>query len=304
MAYYSIATSNYDERFKKTERIHFRGSHIELWDLRPHNERSDSVPVLFIPAWGASPRPYKNGLKIHYVAGRRVIAIAFSPKAQELKIVGIPDALATKVHAVLTALDVKGIRKVDGIGHSEGCTILQLVARQRDGIIRNLILQAPPGLLGKKSYIELISLEIQHVLHLFIESIGANAEEKLGSKHKRSDLKNWIGGAGLFKSARDGILPGRVEVDMSIDELHKSPENHKISIIAAENDKMINFKEADDLKIGHFYSVEGGHQAFQIKAEECAILAESILKDLENNYSKSQPITISNTYKVGFLTNM
>lgn len=285
IAYDHVITQNFERQFDRVEAIPFQDSIVQTWDLRPENELEGSVPIIFIPAWGATPHTYKDGLKVYYESGRRVVSFAFPPKVKEVTKAGIPNALATKAAAVLTVLRQKGLTKVDAIGYSEGSIILQLVAHEVGCHFRNLVFLAPTGLTGKESYPNIIRLEILNVLQLLIKKLTANGQEKSRMNSKKKDVKNWISQVGLLKSWQDGILPGFMETHELLYEIQMCSQKHQIGIIAGKNDKMINIKklhkQAEEHKIEHFYEVDGGHQVFEIDAIKCARLSESLLQKFE-----------------------
>lgn len=283
-----IREFDFEKQFAQPESIPFRGGYVQVWDLRQKRETPNSLPIVFIPGWGASPRVYKDSLRIYHASGRRVVTVAFSPKVEEVEKEGIPRALFTKAIAVLHVLKEKRIQKADAIGYSEGTVILQIAAHEEACRFRNFVFQAPTSLMGKSSYIQIFKMEFRNLLQLLRVARNVSPEEKERIERKRKDVLAWFQGRGFIAGGWDGIQPGRFEASYLFEKLQQCPEQHRIGIIAAKDDQMIDFekvaKRANELQVASFEEIQGGHQTFEIKAIESAEATKRILHMLENSH--------------------
>ncbi len=270
---------DFDLQFNQPQKIYFRDSEIEVWDLQPQNIRPKTIPLLFVPSWGATPRSYKEGLKIHFEAGRRIISVAFNPKTKNVDVKEIPAPLATKTATILEVLSQKKIPIVDAIGHSEGGMLLVLAATEKHDQFRNFVFEAPIGILGKYSYFDLFKRETINYFHYLKEKKTASLLETESMNQKKTDVKNWFKNTGLIKGVMDGLMLGRFEIT---DQFRKLCQEHKSALLAAVDDKMIDFNKINfKTKMFSFYSVEGGHFSFETKANAYAKIAEIALQNLE-----------------------
>ncbi len=74
---------DFDSQFESTETFNFIGGNVEVWDLVPKKVRPGSIPVIFLQGWEGTPRLYKEGLRRHFDAGRRVLAISLTLNASK-----------------------------------------------------------------------------------------------------------------------------------------------------------------------------------------------------------------------------
>ncbi len=290
IAYEKIIAKNFDRQFDQPEKIPFQGNFLEIWDIKPVVPNKHLLPLLYVPGWGASPRAYQDGLRVHSLAGRRVISMSFSPKAEEIVVEGIPLGLATKIMGVFAIMDYKNLYKVDAVGYSEGSIILLSMLERESQRFGNIVLHGAPALTGKIGYLSIVRMEILNLVQLiYFRIIKATLEEKIILKHKSLDVNSWIKQAGFFKSVSDGIEAIKVEPHRLLRKIKNMSENHNIGLIAAKRDRIASykklFKNLGDLNIKKFSIIDGGHHTFEVRAVECANLTESMLQEFEGqNY--------------------
>ncbi len=284
-----IIRSGFERQFKEIESFPFANDLIGVWDMQPDMCHSDeSVPLLYVPGWGATPETYKDGLRVHYESGRRIISLSFPFTYVGNHEPGLPKSLSIKLSAIEEVLRIKNITRIDAVGYSEGSIVVLALAERYPDRLRNIILQGVPGLTGNISYMGIIVMELNNLLQFVIyRFLQATKEEKRVLMVKGKSVVNWMKKVGFFRSISDGIDILRIEPHKLITRV-LNKNKHNIGVIAATKDRIVHFKKlrrkVDELRIRNFYEVKGGHHSFEVKAAECASLTEKMLQDFECNY--------------------
>jgi pimeloyl-ACP methyl ester carboxylesterase len=134
------------------------GVDVRIYDAKPE-KLDDEIPVFFAQAGLVPPYIYGPALRSIVESGRRTLVFdqprsgkphELSPAERE-KVKGFPEEEISKAIYFIEAADNMGITRTDMIAHSEGCAWAGIAALLRPGLIRNMVLSAPSGLIGKDS---------------------------------------------------------------------------------------------------------------------------------------------------------
>lgn len=75
-------------------------------------------------------------------------------------------------------LEVKGIDKVDLIGHCEGAVNATLLALEHPEKVRSLVLLAPGGMVGEDSFVRVVEPFVKKIVRNNFKALGAIASGK------------------------------------------------------------------------------------------------------------------------------
>ncbi len=295
-----VLRDRFKEQFSKFETLNYKGADFEMIDLTPE-AMTDTVPVVFVPGFGKSPRSYEEALFEVYKSGRRVLGMTAPTKnfVVEKKKDTIPNAQAMRAEALTHMLDAKGVGLADVIGHSEGAMNAAIAASEAPERFRHFVFVALPGVTDEQSYFEIAKRGVQRTIYEKGEMKNADAITKTRYERAAADIRTWIKGRGALKGTIESMNPGRMSIADEVRALHES--GHGVSIISGVEDKMLPMNEyqrdktdtprsASDLGVDGFYSIKKGHSELEVN-DRVGALAAHALSALGKKYKKSSETT-------------
>ncbi len=282
------------EQWEHPDRFHFEGTEVFAYDIKPEHQKTDT-PVAFLPGFGGTPLLFKKDIDMLVENERRVISIdalhGVPHQISKEERRDLPDAELRKVAALLNTLDAKDVKKVDGVGNSEGSMVLVLAAVLYPERFRNLVLEQPAGLMGEDTPL------------------------RLGARFETDIIKSEIEAARKkIPRPPHGITPPQKEIsDLSLKNLYlalqeiramaktKLPEllielknrGIGISIIHGAHDRAFPMERVQKMvkanMIDGFYSVRGKHAEVRPEEEKQAYteLVEYALAAMERKTGKT-----------------
>ncbi len=285
----------FEEQFDNFETIPFGNGVFEAIDISP-DIISKETPILLVPGFGKSPRSYKEVFFELYKSGRRILSLtAPTSDIDEEGSLDVPKAQSDRARAVLELIQIKGIEKVDVVGHSEGGMNAVIAAEYEPDRFQHFVFVALPGVTDTQSYFEIAKRGIQNQVYTKQQKKIAGDDVRGRFEQSEEDIKQWVKERGGLKATIESMNPGKVDITEYVQKLHQT--GHGISIISGVEDKMLPMEEyqrtkegekrsVEDLGVDGFYSVKKGHGELEVNGE-MGFLVSHAIDTLGKKYQKS-----------------
>ncbi len=239
--------------------------------VRLNNEDVDVVDIYFgknktyrativLPGFSATPESLKNLILSVAESGRRVIS-AYAPHGIKSgrKISDLPEAEARKAELLLRLIEIKGLNKVNIIGHSEASIYATAVTILIPEKIENLILISPAGLIGKDNIFSL--------LRRVIEDEKERARQRGTFKKLRypSPISVTIQSilSDPLASMKEALAIARSDITSALSKVRQLGVG--VSIVHTVDDRFFPMERMQEIvtpeMVDGFYSVRGTHNA-------------------------------------------
>lgn len=286
----------WEVQFENPEKIEVVGQEMKVIDLKPEKEKSE-VPTIFLRGWGTTAEVYRTNLKEIARDGRRAIAIDepagievanISEKDKE-KSGNIPELELRKVAALLKVVDAKKLEKIDLVGHSEGAIYGLYAAMLRPGLVRDIVLVDPAGMMTEGD--SPLRVSGRAIIDLAVQ-IGGIYKKFISEGDVSAISKTLAGGQELLKvfysNPEHTVGSIGAITQTEIQDVLKLVHDlgTKISIIHGVDDQMFsmeNMQKNKDLgsAVDGFYSVQGTHNEMYVHPEAYTKVINSALGSLE-----------------------
>lgn len=273
----------FERQYANIERVNSQAGHIEIVDVTPQVMK-DQTPILLASGWGETPTTHKDTLKTIFSEGRRAINLKFPRiSARTISFNEYPTVEVNKAVALIEALDSKGIKQVDIIAHSEGAINAIILAQLEPGMVRNLVLVDPAGLVGQDNVAKLAT---RFSFMLLKDSVRNITDPKKASNRLRAakeSAKYFLRNPKLALQEAHAI--SQADIYEMLTNLRQ--QGVGISIMHGVDDTVFPMnKLLDEAKrkggvdtIG-FYSVKGDHRQVSVHPERYTALAVNALENL------------------------
>lgn len=162
-----------DSIYTRKESFSLQGGYIVMYEAPAAGDLADTVPLFFIPGWGASPLTVQNFVSELTSLGRTVFVLdhehldSCENKLME-RYLDVPCLEYNKAYGLSTIITRKNLKEVDILSHSEGAVAAIVAAHMNPSNFRHVVLINPAGLLKKDSLIRLsmrFLFAIYHHIH-------------------------------------------------------------------------------------------------------------------------------------------
>lgn len=290
-----VTPQTFETQFSAKETVEFPEGKIDVVDVSPAVLK-DPIPVLLAPGWSENQDTYKKSLKVIFEGGRRGITVGYARRGGEVKKhETYPQAELRKANQLLGVIEIKGIKRVDGIFHSEGAVNGLIAAMLRPDLFRNIVLDKPAGMIGEDGKTMLMGRFLKLMVKEAIERKPFSFSDPTNSVSTAGRLTRYMAGNPLrMWSEMDALITE----DITNFIHHLESKGVKISIIAGVNDplfpvkrqiehmKKVKDKQGANLPIEGYYSVTGGHNELSIHAEAHTALAVNALDGLQRRQNQ------------------
>lgn len=242
---------------KASDHAEEQPSRIEYRDITP--ERMRHGCVVFVGGLGTTAVDYTEQLRILAQQGRRVVycnPLQGITPSEELatyaKEKGLPPLMACKAGEVLHVMEQLGIEHADVIGHSQGGAVSALVAAFRPEYVGQLILNTPAGIVGEKSYKELVHRvgEEFHAEQAFVERRAAEGDPTYKKAFERNAAAastdpsyiEWRRRVEIPSIGKTSIIPLLVDIRDRAQNGMPAPE---VVLVTAQDDRIFTPEEMD-----------------------------------------------------------
>ena len=298
-------------QFQHPESFIYGNETIEVRDIHPEKLKTP-VPVFFGPGWAASDKVYEecivgmaNG---DGEEGRRVMTV-FAPHGIDAEHVegstDIPYAASElrKAAAMLRMLEDKDVEQVDVVAHSEAAIWSLIVASIHPEKVRNIVLVAPAGLIGKDNFPRLgigFSLGMVHEA-LNTENLPRPQIERTvqpgGGEDLLGALKNIFGSP--LQSVKEVLAISDSDIRDMLENLKKQGKG--IAVVHGVHDEFFpteRMKEtagirgaADEVKnsdvyVDRFFDMPGTHNDLNLNPHLWTTVINHALTELEERKMK------------------
>ena len=135
----------------------------EAVDVVPDVPKKGALPVFLAQAWGLANETYGPVLKEIAQDGERAVSVSHprvggdvSSRASKEDIEKYSEAELRKSLTINDTFEARKVERADILAHSEGVLNALIFAKTHPEKVRNLALMAPPGLIGKDTFLRLM----------------------------------------------------------------------------------------------------------------------------------------------------
>ncbi len=236
-----------------------QSDHVEYRDIVPERLQYDHC-VVFVGGLGTTAVDYTEQLRILAKQGRRVVycnPLQGVTPSEELaayaKAKGLPPLMAYKASEVLRIMEHLGIEHADVIGHSQGGAVSTLVAAFKPEQVDQLVLDTPAGIVGKKSYSELVrrvGAEF-HAEREFVEKKAAAGDPTYERAFHRNadaastdpDYIQWRREVEIPSIGATSVIPLLEDIRNRTQQGNAAPE---VVLVTAQDDQIFPPQEIED----------------------------------------------------------
>jgi pimeloyl-ACP methyl ester carboxylesterase len=280
--------------FSHPETLSLFGGEVDIFDFVPPAPTAE-LPILYMQGFGQTPYSRRDTIREIYRAGRRVIALSYSPTIRTIKEKGVPAILATEARIILEVLHHKHIPCVDVIAHSQGSSTTVLAAHKEPGHFRHFVLFGPPGFMGTRPYLEIMIRGYRYLkAHPRLRAAMASQEEQARFDESIASMNTWLAKRGKVRGLYESAQSGRLDITERLRELRRTGgQAHGVVIFAGADDIMVPIerlqykdrwhtipRSALDLGVDALRVIEGGHEKFSTNPETYAKVAVAELEEL------------------------
>lgn len=302
--------ASFEEQFKRREKIETEGGMVEVVDINPDAE---GTPFLMAPAWACTIDVYKEGIKSLSEGGgwdnedvlevrevqaeekARAISLDYarfggSGVSPEEAVQKYPEEEIRKAKAILGVIESKGIKKINGVAHSESAINLVLAALIDPEKFESLSLFAPAGLKGEDTFTRLLKGfagqfkgRPESMSTIPITDYEKEVQALAGKEALKYFAKNPI------RALKEGVAISNSQIHEALRYLHG--KGVSISVIATVDDPVFPMKDIQKIvkadMLDGFLSVRGGHGAIGEHPELYIEAIKGLVKSMRKKREKS-----------------
>lgn len=254
--------------------------YINIIDRSPEHPKTD-VPVFISPGWSENPTVFEDTIQEFLNAGRRVIALSYSGTRESNKETNYPNLEVSKGEAILEVIKLKGIKQADVVGHSEGAIGAVIAASLEPDSIRNMILVAPSGFIGKDTFPKLLGRFSRKIIQDHYRLLTDRQSRKPMARFLKQGFRFAV--SHPLQGFREAVAISQVQLQDTLKELHNLGVG--TAIIAGVDDPVFRMnrlqRTVKSNMLDGFISTRGGHDEIHLQ-NNYAKAAESMLTSLEN----------------------
>lgn len=296
---------------------------IRYTEVIPNLPKTE-IPVVIAPGWGATPASYDLVQKVLAERECRSLVLDHPRRGgkvqRDFRNFSYPTAELRKAQAFMALIDRAAkdennnpvCEKVDIIAHSEGAIYGLIAAMLQPDKIRNIILVAPAGLVGKDTFWDLagrFSLEViqdmqqvfgkentaQEIIKTFIQYLKKESDENDKTRKIRETLAStkYVAGNPL-RALDEAVASSGSDISGMLKDIHA--KGIGIAVICHANDKAIPIDRVSkvifdnqvdgELQVDGVLSVTGFHDDLYVHPDIYTRAAEEMLTALENKLQK------------------
>ncbi len=296
---------SFEKQFSLVENYKVAGGMAEVVDIHPDTPKS-TVPVLIAPAWACTTETYKPAIGTLVGLGRRVVAFNHPRRGDNMSTTqrptgkNYPTEQLRKALNIIGIMEQKGIKKTDVIAHSEGAVNTVIAATLYPQKFRDIVLFGPAGLIGKDTFIRLLSGFSSQVKRpeSLLETSGN--DKVIGYKDiPVTETEKWVTTTSLkeavkyfaanpVRAIREGIDLANSQIHEMLYELHD--KGIGIVVISSIDDPAFPMERMQQIvktgMLDGFLCVRGGHGQLGSHPELYVGAAEGMLAALEAKREK------------------
>ncbi|MCH8209128.1 MAG: alpha/beta hydrolase [Nitrospinae bacterium] len=278
---------SFESKFKQVERLERTGGKVEVYDIKPENQKSE-IPTVLAPGWAATPEVFKENIRVLTGLERRVISVNAPHGIETASMEEYPDAELRKAAALISVLEEKNIEKIDAIGHSDAGIYLIIAATLYPERFRNIVLIDPSGMIGEDTVPRLLVESSMELIGEVVRGIKDRTIRKPLFRH--NIVAGKVIGKNPIRSFREILAITDFQIQDLLRDLKKKGVG--ISIIHGVDDKFFPIDKVGQIAnkdmVDGFYSVKGSHNEIFLNPEKYTKLAENALSSLEAKAAKKK----------------
>ena len=288
----------FDEQWEHPDKLVFTDreseSEVGFYDIQPESLKT-KIPTAMLGGWGGTAEMYRENMRSLVTAGRRAFSVTaphgidYDKAEFSLEDVdNIPDAELRKIAALINSLEEKQIKKIDAIGHSEGCLDIILAATLYPERFRDIVLVNPAGMIGKDNPWRLATSFAREVVKGYVDEVRKNGLSEPMLRAIRETTTAVINDP--VQSFREVLALSNAQIHELLIGLRE--KGIGISIVSAVDDGVFPDKRMQEIvtkdMVDGYFTVSGHHAQFQLDAERYTQLADYALEMMQQKRERSQ----------------